>query len=71
MKLSQLSSMSAKAFVWLVAAGLTAKFFLISTLTSRTAMGFSKVAAGGDMLIDYLKEVGSLRTVKVVLTWQE
>jgi hypothetical protein len=46
---------------------LTARFFLTGTAMSLTASGFSKVAAGGDMLDNYVKGYSSLRTVKFVL----
>lgn len=38
---------------------------------SLVAMGFSNVAAGGDMMASYLKDIRSLRMVKVVLEMEE
>lgn len=66
-KVSHLSSISARVFAWPSTAGLTARFFLTGTAMSLTASGFSKVAAGGDMLDNYVKGYSSLRTVKFVL----
>lgn len=70
-KLSHLFSMSAKDLAWSLAAGLTARFFLTGTPMSLVAMGFSNVAAGGDMMASYLKDIRSLRMVKVVLEMEE
>ena len=65
-KLSHLSSISAKVLDWPLATGLTARFFLMGKAMSLTVMGVSKVAAGGDMLADYFKDNRSLRAVKLV-----
>lgn len=56
-KLSHLFSISASVFAWPLVGALTARFFWIGTLMSLTARGFSKVAAGGDMLSSYVKGV--------------